>query len=71
MRPPDTEQPIEITLDGAALTGTTRTLITEGDRGESRRLEVKVPPASTRALAYASRAKDVPDSTGVAATSTW
>ena len=42
-RPPDTEQPIEITLD-EALTGATRMLITEGDRGESRRLEVKVPP---------------------------
>jgi curved DNA-binding protein len=43
MRPPDTEQPIEVTLD-EALTGATRMLITEGDRGESRRLEVKVPP---------------------------
>jgi curved DNA-binding protein len=43
MRPPDVEQPIEVTLD-EALTGTTRTLITEGERGESRRLEVKVPP---------------------------
>src|SRR5215213_7402080 len=32
MRPPDTEQPIEITLD-EALTGATRMLITEGDRG--------------------------------------
>jgi DnaJ-class molecular chaperone len=41
-RMPDVEQPIEVTLD-EALTGTTRTLITEGDRGESRRLEVKVP----------------------------
>jgi len=43
MRVPDTEQPIEVTLD-EALTGATRMLITEGDRGESRRLEVKVPP---------------------------
>jgi DnaJ-class molecular chaperone len=43
MRAPDTEQPIEVTLD-EALTGATRMLITEGDRGESRRLEVKVPP---------------------------
>jgi curved DNA-binding protein len=43
MRPPDSEQPIEVTLD-EALTGVTRMLISEGDRGEARRLEVKVPP---------------------------
>jgi curved DNA-binding protein len=43
MRQPDVEHPLEVTLD-EALSGTTRTLITEGDRGESRRLEVKVPP---------------------------
>jgi DnaJ-class molecular chaperone len=43
MRPPDIEQPIEITLD-EALTGATRILMVEGEHGESRRLEVKVPP---------------------------
>jgi DnaJ-class molecular chaperone len=43
MRPPDVEQPVEITLD-EALTGATRILMTEGDHGEPRRLEVKVPP---------------------------
>ena len=42
-KPPDTEQPIEITLD-EALTGTTRILITEGERGEIAASEVKVPP---------------------------
>ena len=43
MRPPDSEQPTEVTLE-EALTGVTRMLISEGDRGEMRRLEVKIPP---------------------------
>jgi len=41
--PRDTEQPIEVTLD-EALTGVTRTFITEGDHGDNRRIEVKIPP---------------------------
>jgi DnaJ-class molecular chaperone len=43
MRAPDVEQPVEVTLD-EALTGATRTLMAEGDHGDSRRLEVKIPP---------------------------
>lgn len=43
MRAPDVEQPIEVTLD-EALTGATRTLMAEGDHGDARRLEVKIPP---------------------------
>src|SRR5947209_7799819 len=42
MRVPDTEQPIEITLD-EALHGATRMLLVESEHSESRRLEVKVP----------------------------
>ena len=38
-----TEQPIEVTLE-EAFAGTTRTLLVEGDHGEQRRLEVKIPP---------------------------
>jgi len=41
--PRDTEQPIEVTLD-EALSGVTRTFVTEGDHGDTRRIEVKVPP---------------------------
>ena len=37
-----TEQPVELTLE-EAFAGTTRTLALEGDRGEHRRLEVKIP----------------------------
>src|SRR4051794_36357993 len=37
--PRDTEQSIEVTLD-EALTGVTRTFLTEGDHGDSRRIEV-------------------------------
>ena len=43
-RPPaSVDQPIEVTLDEAA-NGATRMLMVEGDHGDSRRLEVKIPP---------------------------
>jgi DnaJ-class molecular chaperone len=43
-RPPaNVEQPVEVTLEEAAA-GTTRMLMVEGDHGDSRRLEVKIPP---------------------------
>jgi curved DNA-binding protein len=41
--PRDTEQAIEVTLE-EALTGVNRVFVSEGDHGESRRIEVKVPP---------------------------
>jgi DnaJ-class molecular chaperone len=41
--PPQVEQPIDITLE-EAFHGTTRTLLAEGDHGDMRRLEVKIPP---------------------------
>jgi curved DNA-binding protein len=40
--PPQVEQPIDITLE-EAFHGTTRTLLVEGDHGDMRRLEVKIP----------------------------
>jgi curved DNA-binding protein len=40
--PPQVEQPIDITLE-EAFHGTTRTLLVEGDHGDVRRLEVKIP----------------------------
>jgi curved DNA-binding protein len=42
-QPANVDQPIEVTLEEAA-TGTTRMLVVEGDHGDSRRLEVKIPP---------------------------
>lgn len=43
-RPPaNVDQPVEVTLEEAA-SGTTRMLMVEGDHGDSRRLEVKIPP---------------------------
>ena len=43
-RPPaNVDQPIEVTLEEAA-NGATRMLMVEGDHGDSRRLEVKIPP---------------------------
>ncbi|MPZ49840.1 MAG: DnaJ domain-containing protein [Dehalococcoidia bacterium] len=41
-RPVHTEQPVEVTLEEAAA-GATRTLLVEGDHGDQRRLEVKIP----------------------------
>ena len=41
-RPAPLEQPIEVTLD-EAFAGTTRVLAAEGDHGETRRIEVKIP----------------------------
>jgi DnaJ-class molecular chaperone len=40
--PPPVEQPVEVTLE-EAFSGTTRMLVVEGDHGEQRRLEVKIP----------------------------
>src|SRR5688572_2878545 len=40
--PADVEQPVEVTFD-EAFSGTTRILMVEGDHGEQRRLEVKIP----------------------------
>jgi DnaJ-class molecular chaperone len=40
--PADIEQPVEVTFD-EAFSGTTRILMVEGDHGEQRRLEVKIP----------------------------
>jgi len=37
-----TEQPVEVSLE-EAFAGTTRTLVVDGDHGEQRRLEVKIP----------------------------
>ena len=42
-QPQHTEQPVEVTLE-EAFAGTTRTLVVDGDHGEQRRLEVKIPP---------------------------
>ncbi len=42
-QPANIDQPIEVTLADAA-TGATRMLMVEGDHGDSRRLEVKIPP---------------------------
>ena len=42
-RPEPVSQPVEINLE-EAFGGTSRMLITEGDQGEPRRLEVRVPP---------------------------
>jgi DnaJ-class molecular chaperone len=42
-RPQATEQRIEVTLE-EAFSGATRTLVTEGDHGDQRRIEVKIPP---------------------------
>jgi DnaJ-class molecular chaperone len=42
-RPASLEQAVEVTLE-EAFSGTTRTLLVEGDHGEQRRLEVKIPP---------------------------
>ncbi len=42
-RPQPLEQPIEVMLD-EAFRGATRTLVTEGDHGDQRRIEVKIPP---------------------------
>ena len=41
-RAPDIEQPVDVTLE-EAFNGTTRMLLVEGDHGEQRRLEVKIP----------------------------
>jgi curved DNA-binding protein len=41
-RPANVEQPVDVTLE-EAYSGTTRTLLVEGDHGEQRRLEVKIP----------------------------
>ncbi len=41
-RPPVVEQPVEVSLE-EAFSGTTRILLVEGDRGEQRRLEVRIP----------------------------
>jgi len=41
--PPRVEQPVDITLE-EAFHGTTRTLMVEGDHGDLRHLEVKIPP---------------------------
>jgi curved DNA-binding protein len=40
--PPPVEQPIDVSLE-EAFSGTTRILMVEGDHGEPRRLEVKIP----------------------------
>ena len=40
--PPPVEQPVDVTLE-EAFSGTMRTLVVEGDHGEQRRLEVKIP----------------------------
>jgi len=42
-RPASVDQPVEVTLEEAA-GGATRMLMVEGDHGDSRRLEVKIPP---------------------------
>jgi DnaJ-class molecular chaperone len=42
-RPASLEQPVDVSLD-EAFSGTTRLLYVEGDHGEQRRLEVKIPP---------------------------
>jgi curved DNA-binding protein len=42
-QPAHVEQPVEVTLD-EAFRGATRTLMVEGDHGDTRRLEVKIPP---------------------------
>jgi len=42
-RPQATEQRVEVTLN-EAFSGATRTLVTEGDHGDQRRIEVKIPP---------------------------
>ncbi|HLF76158.1 MAG TPA: J domain-containing protein [Dehalococcoidia bacterium] len=41
-RPQPTEQPVDVTLE-EAFSGTTRMLVTEGDHGDQRRIEVKIP----------------------------
>ncbi|HEX5368201.1 MAG TPA: DnaJ C-terminal domain-containing protein [Dehalococcoidia bacterium] len=41
--PPPLEQPVDVTLE-EAFEGTTRILMLQGDHGEQRRLEVKIPP---------------------------
>ena len=41
--PPPVEQPVDVTLE-EAFAGTTRILMLQGDHGEQRRLEVKIPP---------------------------
>jgi len=41
--PPRLEHPVEVTLEEAFL-GTTRTIMVAGDHGDTRRLEVKIPP---------------------------
>ena len=42
-QPANVEQPVEVTMDEAA-NGALRMLMVEGDHGDSRRLEVKIPP---------------------------
>jgi len=42
-QPANVDQAVEVTLEEAA-SGTTRMLMVEGDHGDSRRLEVKIPP---------------------------
>jgi DnaJ-class molecular chaperone len=42
-RPANVDYPVEVTLE-EAFNGATRVLAIEGDHGESRRLEVKIPP---------------------------
>jgi DnaJ-class molecular chaperone len=42
-RPATVEQPVEVTLD-EAFRGATRILLVEGDHGEQKRLEVRIPP---------------------------
>ena len=42
-RPANVDQPVEVTLE-EALNGATRMLAVEGDHGDTRRLEVKIPP---------------------------
>lgn len=41
--PANVEHPVEVTLE-EAFNGATRTLMVEGDHGDTRRLEVKIPP---------------------------
>jgi DnaJ-class molecular chaperone len=41
--PPRLEHPVEVTLE-EAFNGTTRTIMVAGDHGDTRRLEVKIPP---------------------------
>jgi curved DNA-binding protein len=42
-QPASVDQPVEVTLQEAA-SGATRMLMVEGDHGDSRRIEVKIPP---------------------------